>query len=350
MVELIVALAVGLGVGVVVGALGAGGGILSVPVLVYLLGQEPHAASAGSLVIVGLTALVSLIPRSREGHVRWRDGLVFGVLSSVGTVLGSRLSVLVDPRTLMLLFSVLLVAVGVMMLRKAFPPCRWERRRGRRGRVLRPTWGARSASADRLCHRDRLPHWLLRCGRRFRRGTDAGAGTRIHDARGILDIAVGDDHRFGCRTGFAHRHQHQRRLDGGRGLRTGLDVRRTDWCAGLAPCQGKHLDAVVRRAPAAGRRRHSGFHVAWKLIRQARRHDKTPEPNGLNRTPIVGLKKFRSDDWRCGSSYAGGSEETLRRWVPARGIGAHQGRRGLRIACPPACDAGIYRETMDHVV
>lgn len=120
MVELIVALAVGLGVGVVVGALGAGGGILSVPVLVYLLGQEPHAASAGSLVIVGLTALVSLIPRSREGHVRWRDGLVFGVLSSVGTVLGSRLSVLVDPRTLMLLFSVLLVAVGVMMLRKAF--------------------------------------------------------------------------------------------------------------------------------------------------------------------------------------------------------------------------------------
>lgn len=93
MVELIVALAVGLGVGVVVGALGAGGGILSVPVLVYLLGQEPHAASAGSLVIVGLTALVSLIPRSREGHVRWRDGLVFGVL---------------------------LVAVGVMMLRKAF--------------------------------------------------------------------------------------------------------------------------------------------------------------------------------------------------------------------------------------
>ena len=145
MVELIVALAVGLGVGVVVGALGAGGGILSVPVLVYLLGQEPHAASAGSLVIVGLTALVSLIPRSREGHVRWRDGLVFGVLSSVGTVLGSRLSVLVDPRTLMLLFSVLLVAVGVMMLRKAFRARRADGsgaagassgRRGRRGLPL----------------------------------------------------------------------------------------------------------------------------------------------------------------------------------------------------------------------
>ena len=117
--ELLLALVVGLGVGVVVGALGVGGGILSVPVLVYLLGQEPHAASAGSLVIVGLTALVSLIPRFREGHVRWRDGLIFGVLSSVGTVFGSRLSVLVDAQALMLMFSVLLVIVGVMMLRKA---------------------------------------------------------------------------------------------------------------------------------------------------------------------------------------------------------------------------------------
>ena len=71
MAHLFLALIVGFGVGIVVGALGAAGGILSVPVLVYLLGQEPHAASAGSLVIVGLTAMVSLMPRAREGHVRW---------------------------------------------------------------------------------------------------------------------------------------------------------------------------------------------------------------------------------------------------------------------------------------
>ena len=49
MAHLFLALIVGFGVGIVVGALGAGGGILSVPVLVYLLGQEPHAASAVSI-------------------------------------------------------------------------------------------------------------------------------------------------------------------------------------------------------------------------------------------------------------------------------------------------------------
>ena len=119
MMDLAFALVIGLGVGVVVGALGAGGGILSVPVLVYLLGQEPHAASAGSLVIVGLTAVTSLVPHARTGRVHWRDGFVFGILSSVGTILGSRLSLLVDSRILMLLFGVLLIGVGMMMIRKA---------------------------------------------------------------------------------------------------------------------------------------------------------------------------------------------------------------------------------------
>lgn len=113
------AIAVGLGVGIIVGALGAGGGILSVPILVYLLGQEPHDAAAGSLVIVGMTALVSIIPHLRAGMVRIRDGLIFGALSLVGAVAGSRLSVVVDEKVLLTAFGCLLLGVGALMLVKA---------------------------------------------------------------------------------------------------------------------------------------------------------------------------------------------------------------------------------------
>ena len=84
------ALGVGVLVGVVVGALGAGGGILSVPALIYLLGQDPHDASAGSLVVVGLTAIVSLIAPARAGRVHWRDGATFGLMSVLGALVGSR--------------------------------------------------------------------------------------------------------------------------------------------------------------------------------------------------------------------------------------------------------------------
>ena len=48
-----VAAAAGLLIGLALGALGGGGSILAVPVLVYLLGQSPAEATTGSLVVVG---------------------------------------------------------------------------------------------------------------------------------------------------------------------------------------------------------------------------------------------------------------------------------------------------------
>ena len=69
----------GLVVGIVIGSLGGGGGIVTVPVLVYLLSMEPVVATTASLVIVGIASLASLAAHARHGVVRWRAGLVFGV-------------------------------------------------------------------------------------------------------------------------------------------------------------------------------------------------------------------------------------------------------------------------------
>ena len=66
------------------GALGGGGSILTVPALVYLLGQDTHAATTGSLLIVGITALAGMVAHYRAGRVRVVQGLVFGVLGIAG--------------------------------------------------------------------------------------------------------------------------------------------------------------------------------------------------------------------------------------------------------------------------
>ncbi len=58
---LVVAAGAGLFIGLSLGALGGGGSILAVPVLVYLLGQSPTQATTGSLVVVGLTAAVGAV-------------------------------------------------------------------------------------------------------------------------------------------------------------------------------------------------------------------------------------------------------------------------------------------------
>ncbi|GCC50817.1 hypothetical protein SanaruYs_10350 [Chryseotalea sanaruensis] len=53
-------------VGVVLGLLGGGGSILSIPILVYLFNVEPVLASAYSLFIVGVTSLVGAVPKYRQ--------------------------------------------------------------------------------------------------------------------------------------------------------------------------------------------------------------------------------------------------------------------------------------------
>ena len=112
-------------VGVVLGALGGGGSILTVPALVYLLGQEPAAATTGSLIIVGTTTLIGAVPHLRAGRVRLGQGVVFGTLGVGGAYLGSRLSVTVDPDLLLAAFAVLMLVVAGLMTRR--------RRAGRRG-------------------------------------------------------------------------------------------------------------------------------------------------------------------------------------------------------------------------
>ncbi|MDO5726529.1 MAG: sulfite exporter TauE/SafE family protein [Bowdeniella nasicola] len=110
---------IGVVIGVIVGALGAGGGILSVPVLVYVLHQDPHDAAAASLVIVGITALASLPLRARAGDVNWKEGAIFGGVSTIGALAGGWASRLVRPEVLLGTFALLLLVVGIFMVNRA---------------------------------------------------------------------------------------------------------------------------------------------------------------------------------------------------------------------------------------
>ena len=114
MTVLLLAPLLGLLVGLVMGALGGGGAVLAVPVLVYLLDQPVREATTISLIVVLFGAGVGLLGLRGSGRVDWRTGLVFGGLGLGGSVLGSRLSVLVDPQLLLAGFAVLLAAVGVL--------------------------------------------------------------------------------------------------------------------------------------------------------------------------------------------------------------------------------------------
>lgn len=104
-------------VGASLGMLGAGGSIIMLPVLVYVIGVDPHAAVPLSLAIVGTTSLLSAAARWRDGQIQWSAALLFGSAALLGASLGSRLTYLVPGVALLLAFGTLLLVVGVRMWR-----------------------------------------------------------------------------------------------------------------------------------------------------------------------------------------------------------------------------------------
>ena len=72
-----------IGIGLILGLLGGGGSILSIPILVYLFHLDAVTASAYSLFIVGSTSLVGAIPKYKDHLVNIRTGILFGIPSIV---------------------------------------------------------------------------------------------------------------------------------------------------------------------------------------------------------------------------------------------------------------------------
>jgi uncharacterized membrane protein YfcA len=115
----LIAVVAGLLIGASLGALGGGGSILTVPALVYLLGQSAHRATTASLMVVGAAAIVGAVTHARCGRVRLKTGAMFGVLGITGSYAGSLASAAVPANVLLAGFGALMLTVAaVMVLRR----------------------------------------------------------------------------------------------------------------------------------------------------------------------------------------------------------------------------------------
>jgi uncharacterized membrane protein YfcA len=116
---LALAAALGLVMGVVIGGLGGGGGVLTVPALVYVLGQGAQAATTSSVIIVGIAAAVGAVARIRGAGVDWRNGIALGVVGIPAAYWGTLLNRHVGQPVLLLAFAGLTVVAAVAMLLNA---------------------------------------------------------------------------------------------------------------------------------------------------------------------------------------------------------------------------------------
>ncbi|MGB5952127.1 MAG: sulfite exporter TauE/SafE family protein [Ornithinimicrobium sp.] len=104
-------------VGVILGLLGGGGSILTVPLLVYVAGMDTKEAIATSLLVVGVTSAVGAISHARAGRVQWRTGLTFGVAGMAGAYAGGRVAEFIPGQWLLIAFALMMMATALAMLR-----------------------------------------------------------------------------------------------------------------------------------------------------------------------------------------------------------------------------------------
>ena len=109
-------LALGFGIGLSLGLMGGGGSLLTVPALVYLVGQTPQAAVTTSLAIVGANSLMGASFHRAQGTLNWKIALTFGGAGMLVSYLSAGLSKMMPEAFLLIAFAVIMLLVGGLML------------------------------------------------------------------------------------------------------------------------------------------------------------------------------------------------------------------------------------------
>lgn len=104
-------------IGLSLGLLGSGGSILTVPVLIYLVGEPDKLAIAESLAIVGGISLFGAIPYAIKKQIDWRSVIMFGLPGVIGTYLGAALSRFIPGVVQLILFAVVMLLAAYMMFK-----------------------------------------------------------------------------------------------------------------------------------------------------------------------------------------------------------------------------------------
>ena len=116
--EIVNALIAGCAIGAVLGFVGAGGAMLTVPILVYGFDYPPHQASVAAIAVVIVAAASGLYPRLRSGEVLIKEALIISGLGAFANIAAAQLVKNISDEILITGFSAVIIFAGLTMLRK----------------------------------------------------------------------------------------------------------------------------------------------------------------------------------------------------------------------------------------
>lgn len=123
----LILLAVGLVVGTVGTLVGAGGGFLLVPVLLFLYPNDPpHVVTSTSLAVVLINAFSGSVAYAAQGRIDYQSGIVLAAATVPGSVVGALLTSHIDRAPFTVIFSLILIGVAALLFLRPTPRERRE--------------------------------------------------------------------------------------------------------------------------------------------------------------------------------------------------------------------------------
>jgi uncharacterized membrane protein YfcA len=116
--EIVAGLIAGSFIGAVLGFIGAGGAMLSVPILLYIFDFTPQTATTAALAVVLSAAISGLLPKIKSKEVLFREALIIWALGLTTNVLFSILAYRLSDSVLTTGLALVLIVAGSSMLIK----------------------------------------------------------------------------------------------------------------------------------------------------------------------------------------------------------------------------------------
>ncbi len=109
-----------LGVGFLSSILGIGGGVIHVPMMVFILGFPAHIAAATSTFVLMVSSMIGVVSHAWLDHIVWIPALAVGFGAIVGAQIGAKVAKKSKPRIIVIILSAVMVLLGLQFIYKGF--------------------------------------------------------------------------------------------------------------------------------------------------------------------------------------------------------------------------------------
>ncbi len=114
--EILLAIICGVGIGSVLGYVGAGGSMLAVPAFIYIFGLNPVAATTASLIVVFVGAASGALPKLRRNEILVKEALVIWAIGLTTNLTGAYYLPQIPENVILTGFALVLITAGISML------------------------------------------------------------------------------------------------------------------------------------------------------------------------------------------------------------------------------------------